>query len=107
MGVLPGGPSLNVMIKAEAQAGIYRLMCSKQWKPESTDLVVQKNLGTWSMNPSYRWEVTEPRYTYHKPFMVKFPDEFEWQRSFELVIECGLVWYTEGSKTNKGTGRGV
>ena len=53
------------------------------------------------MNPSYRWELTEPKYTYHRSFMVKFPDEFDWQRSFELVIECGLVWYTDGSKTVK------
>jgi len=36
--------------------------------------------------------------------MVKFPNEPEWQGSFKLVIECGLVWYTYGSKTNKGTG---
>jgi hypothetical protein len=90
------------MIKAEAQARIYRLMCSRQWKHESTNLVVLKNLGTWSMNPSYKWELTEPRYTYHMPFMVKFPDELEWQGS-----GLGLVWYTYGSKTNTGTGTGV
>jgi hypothetical protein len=91
------------MIKAEAEAGIYRPMCSQQWKPKSTNLVVLKNLDTWSMNPSYRWELTEPRYAYHKPFMLKFPDKFEWERSFELVIKCGLIWYTDWSKTNKGT----
>jgi hypothetical protein len=49
VGVLLGGPSLNVMIKAEAQAGIYRLMCNQQWKPESTNLVVLQNLGTWGI----------------------------------------------------------
>jgi len=87
------------MIKAEAQAGIDRLMCSQQWKPKSTNLIVLKNLDTCSMNPSYRWELTESKCTYHKPFMVKFPDEFEWQRSFELVIDCGLFWYLDGSKT--------
>ena len=36
--------------------------------------------------------------------MVKFPDEFEWQRGFELVIECGLFWYMDGSKTIKVLG---
>jgi len=32
--VLQGLPLLHVMIEAEALAGIYRLMCNKQWKPK-------------------------------------------------------------------------
>jgi hypothetical protein len=32
--VLLGVPLLHVMIEAEALAGIYRLMCSIQWKPK-------------------------------------------------------------------------
>jgi hypothetical protein len=37
MEVLLGSPLLHVIIKAEAQAGIYRLMCNQQWKPRSTN----------------------------------------------------------------------
>jgi hypothetical protein len=32
--VLLGLPLLQVMIEAEALAGICRLMCNKQWKPK-------------------------------------------------------------------------
>jgi hypothetical protein len=44
---------------------------------------------------------------YHKPFMVKFSDECEWYRGFTPNIKGDLVWYTDGSKTNKGTDAGV
>jgi hypothetical protein len=47
------------------------------------------------------------RYAYHKPFMVKFPEKLEWKKGFKLGIKEGLVWYTDRSKTNKGTGAGV
>jgi hypothetical protein len=33
LGLLP----LSVIIEAEAQAGICRLMCSQQWKPKFTN----------------------------------------------------------------------
>jgi hypothetical protein len=58
MGVLLGLPPLHVMIEAEAQSGIYRLMCNQQWKPKSTNSGHTKNLGIWSTNPSYRWGLT-------------------------------------------------
>jgi hypothetical protein len=48
-----------------------------------------------------------PRYAYHKPFIVKFPDEREWQNGFNPDNKGGLVWYTNRFKTNKGTGAGV
>jgi hypothetical protein len=48
-----------------------------------------------------------PRYAYHKPFTVKFPDKCEWQNGFNPDNKGDLVWYTDGSKTNKGTGAGV
>jgi hypothetical protein len=47
------------------------------------------------------------RYVYHKPLTDKFPDKFEWQNEFKTNIKGGLVWYTDGSKPNKGTGAGV
>ena len=58
------------------------------------------------MNPSYRWGFVRMimRYANHKPFMVKFLDKCEWQNTFNLNSTGGLVWNTDGSKTNKGTG---
>ena len=39
--------------------------------------------------------------------MVKFPDKYEWQKKFNLDNKGYLVWYTDGCKTNGGTGAGV
>jgi hypothetical protein len=48
-----------------------------------------------------------PRYAYHKPFTVQFSDKCEWQHGFNPDNKGGLIWYTDKSKTNKGTGPGV
>jgi hypothetical protein len=47
-----------------------------------------------------------PRYAYHKPCTVKFPVNCEWH-GFKPVFNRGPVWYTDGSKNNKGTGAGM
>jgi hypothetical protein len=48
-----------------------------------------------------------PRYVYQKPFIVKFPEKCEWQNGFNADNKWGLVWYTEGSKTERGTSAGL
>jgi hypothetical protein len=45
-----------------------------------------------------------PKYAYHKPVTDKFPDKCEWQNGFNPDNKGGLVWYTDGFKTNKCTG---
>jgi hypothetical protein len=57
--VLLGLPPLHVMIEAEDQARIYRLMCSQQRNLDLQISVMQENVWTWSMNPSYRWGLAE------------------------------------------------
>jgi hypothetical protein len=41
--VLLGLPPLCVLTEAEALAGVYRLWCTQQWRPQST-MVTPKNL---------------------------------------------------------------
>jgi hypothetical protein len=95
------------MSEVEAQARIYTLLCRQQWKPKSIyfsharksrDIkhapVLQAGTGRMIM-----------RYAYHNPFMVKFPDNCE--RYNRLDSKGGLVWYKDGSKTNKRTGAGT
>lgn len=43
----------------------------------------------------------------HKPHMVKFPDKHEWQFGLNSDNKGGLMWHTDGSKTNKGIAAGV
>jgi hypothetical protein len=45
------------------------------------------------LNPLYSWE--------------RFPDRSEWKEGSQSDRKGGLIWYTNGSKTNKGTGAGV
>jgi hypothetical protein len=47
-----------------------------------------------------------PRHVYDKPFIVRFSDRSEWKDRFHPNREGGLVWYTDVSKTNEGTGAG-
>jgi hypothetical protein len=48
-----------------------------------------------------------PKHVYDKPFMIRFPDSSEWKEGFQPDRKGALIWYTHGSKTNKGTGAGV
>jgi ribonuclease HI len=48
-----------------------------------------------------------PRYVFHKPFKVHLSNKHEWQNGFKPDNQGGLLWYTDGSKTNEGTGTGV
>jgi hypothetical protein len=47
------------------------------------------------------------RYALHKAFTVRLPDRSEWDRGIVPMGKMGLIWYTDGSKTNEGTGAGV
>jgi hypothetical protein len=48
-----------------------------------------------------------PSYVYEKSFTVRFPDRSESREGYKPDRKGGLIWYTDGSKTNKGTGAGV
>jgi hypothetical protein len=48
-----------------------------------------------------------PRYAYLMPDTVKFSDKCEWQNGLNVYNKWGLVWCTDRSKTERGTGAGV
>jgi hypothetical protein len=48
-----------------------------------------------------------PRHIYDKPFTIKFPDRSDWKEGVQPNRKGRIIWYTEGSKANKGTGAGV
>jgi hypothetical protein len=47
------------------------------------------------------------RHVYDKPFTVRFPDRSEWKDGLQPNRMGGLIWYRDGSKTNKGTRAGM
>jgi hypothetical protein len=77
--VILGLPALHVMIEAEAQAGIYRLMYSEQSKPKSTNFSHARKCQDMEYEPILQMgtERRIPRYAYNKSFTVKFPDKCE------------------------------
>jgi ribonuclease HI len=48
-----------------------------------------------------------PKYVYDKPFTIRISDRSEWKEGFQPDRKGGLIWYTDGSKTNKDTRAGV
>ena len=108
MEVLLGLSALHVMLE-EALVGMYTLMCTKQWRPKSTNLVTPKKLQDVDQEPVLQIGSDRIllRYVYHKTFTVKFPDKCKWQNGFNPDNRVGLVWYTDGYKTNKGNGTWV
>jgi hypothetical protein len=109
MEVLLGLPPLHVVIEAEAQAGIYRLMCNQQWRPRSANYGYDKKSRDMEQEPVFLMGTDRMtlRYVFHKPFKVHLSSRHEWQNGYNPYNKGGLVWYTDGSKTNKGTGAGV
>jgi ribonuclease HI len=109
MEVLPGLPPLHLQMEAEARIGNCRLHCNEQWKPKSegfghvyltqdmeSELILQ--MGSDKM-PS--------KHVYEKPYTIRFPDRSKWNKGFQPDKKWGIVWYTDGSKTEKRTGTGV
>jgi hypothetical protein len=47
------------------------------------------------------------RHVYDKSFTIRFHDRSGWKEEFQPNRKGGLIWYTDGSKINKGTGGGV
>jgi hypothetical protein len=82
--VLLGLPPLCVMNEAEAQARVYRLWCTQQWRPKSTNFSHTKKSQDVKHEPILQMGSDRMllRYAYHKLFMVNCPDKCEWQNGF-------------------------
>jgi hypothetical protein len=109
MEVLLGLPPLHVVLEAEAQAGICRLMCNQHWRPRSTSYGHAKKSWDMEQEPILLMGTDRmiPRHIFHKPFKVHLSSRHEWHNGFNPDNKGGLVWYTDRSKTNEGTGAGV
>jgi hypothetical protein len=103
MEVLLGLPPLHVMTEVEDQVAIYRLLCTQQWRPKSTNFGHSKKLRglDYELMLQMGSDKTLPRSAYHKPFTVKFPDKCEWQNGFNPDNKGGQIWYSDRSETNK------
>jgi hypothetical protein len=109
MEVLLGLPPLHLQVEVEARISNYRLRCNDQWKPKSEGFGHAYMTQNMKREPILQMGSDKmiPRNVYEKPLTIRFPDRSEWKEGFETDRKEGLIWYTDGSKTNKGTGAGV
>jgi hypothetical protein len=109
MEVLLGLPQLHLQVEAVARIGNYRVRCIDQWKPKSEGFGHAYVTQDMKIEPILQMGTDKMilRNVYEKPFTIRIPDRSEWKEGFEPDRKGGLIWYTDGSKTNKGTGAGV
>jgi hypothetical protein len=102
-------PSLQVMTLAEAPGGNLDSGITNIEDLNPLTLVTQKKSQNMNLKPYLQMGTDRmmERHAYHKPFMVKFTDKHEWQNGFNADHIWGLLWYMDGSKTNKGTDAGL
>jgi ribonuclease HI len=109
MEVLLGLPPLHLQVEPEAMIGSYRLRCNEQWKPKS------EGLGHAHMARDMEKEPILQRgsdkmiliHVYDNPSLSDFLIEVNGKRDFNPTETGVLIWFTYGSKTEKGTGAGV
>jgi hypothetical protein len=101
--VFLGLPPLHLKIEAEALAGIYRLSCNEQWRLKSLWCGHMNKAQDMMREPILQMGTDKitPRYAFHKPFTVRLPDRSDWDRGTVPIGKRGLIWYTDGSKTNE------
>jgi hypothetical protein len=111
MEVLLGLLPLHLQVEAEAEAriGNYKLRCDSQWKPKSEGFGHAYMTRDIETEPILQMGTDKmvPRNVHEKSFTIRLPDRSEWKKDFEPDKKGGLIWYTDGFKTNKGTGAGV
>jgi hypothetical protein len=95
---------LDLLIKAEARMALYRLHILKQPAvPNTTDglLSIWKNMREPTLD--MRSDHTIPIYNYSEHFNVIIDEEY-WRKKDPEFPEDVLVSYTDGSRTDSGTG---
>jgi ribonuclease HI len=99
-------PPLDIFIKGEARMGAYRLELNNNWIKRNQQ--GHARITSTVTNPLLDMGSDRmlPKLTFDKPFKVLINWE-EWKQMEQQCLTKGLVWYTDGSKTDTGTGAGI
>jgi hypothetical protein len=98
---------LDVLIMVEARMAVYRLHIIKQLNVPRTVsglLTIWKNVGNPSLD--MQSDYTIPVYRHSKIFSVII-DRNYWRNKDPVVPEDALIWFTDGSMADSGTGSGI
>ena len=98
---------LDLVIQAEVRMALYRLRILKQpadLKAEAGLLSIWKNVSDHLLE---MWaDHTTPVYYYSKVFSVGIDWDY-WKNKDPVFPEDALIWFTDGSRANSGTGSGI
>jgi hypothetical protein len=98
---------LDLLIMAKARMALYRLQIFKQLNVPRTVsglLTIWKNVGDLFLEMQLDYII--PVYHYTKNFMVIIDQEY-WRNKDPLLPEDALIWFTDGSRVDSGTGAGI
>jgi len=98
---------LDLVIQAESRMALYRLHIPKQPaepKAEAGLLSIWKNVSDPLLG--MRMDHTTPFYYYSKVISVII-DWDHWKNKDPVFPEDALIWFTDGSRANSGTGSGI
>ena len=96
-------PPLDIYINAEARMGAHRLKCNGNWQDVTFGHASITNTITDKLFTMTSDEMIS-KINYSKPFNI----QLNWEGKVETKSQDGtLVWYTDGSKTDSGTGAGI
>jgi hypothetical protein len=107
MEVLLNLTPLNLLIMAEARMALYRLHMFKQpadLKTETGLLPIWKNVSDPILD--MRSDHTIPVYNYSKIFNIIIDMDY-WRNKDPELPKDVLIWFTDGSRTDLGTGSGI
>jgi hypothetical protein len=108
MEVLLGLPPVDVLIKSEARMYNYRFSISN--KPEIVSLCDTFLLSTMNKEEIYKVQNADhmnTKYFFERDFRVEFPERKSWLSNKVLSDITDVTWFTDGSKTDQGTGYGI
>jgi len=98
---------LDLLIMAEARMALYRLHILKQPADPKTAaglLSIWKNVSDPIL--AMQSDHTTPVYNFPKFFNVVIDVDY-WRNKDPMFPEDVLIWYTDGSRTDSGTGSGI
>jgi hypothetical protein len=98
---------LDLLIMAEARMAFYRLHILKQpnvLKTVSRLLTIWKNVGDPLLD--MRSDYIIPAYHHTKNFMVII-DQEHWRNKDPVFPDDALIWFTDRSRADSGTGSGI
>jgi hypothetical protein len=104
MDVLLNLTPLGLLIMVEARMPLYRLQLYEQLNVHGTVsglLTIWNNVGCPLLEMRLYWII--PVYHYTKSFVIKVDQEY-WKNKDPMLLGDALLWFTDGSRVDSGTG---